>query len=255
MAEMVRPESIIKSIRPETRLVVVESPLTKTFELIGLQAVADAAHAVGAVVLIDNSYATPLLQRPMRFGIDMVVYSATKYTGGHSDVVGGILVCDQKRYTEIFKGDYLAFGSIMSPFSAWLFLRGLRTLPVRMKQIAETTKKVLQFFENHTTVERVLYPGSISQDQKTLFELQMDGISGLFSVVFKNKDPQAMENFVNDLRFFQMAVSWGGHESLVLPYALWEQEKNSGMVRFSIGLEEAATLIDDLSSALHHLSS
>lgn len=249
-AQIVAAADIIASICPKTRLVVVESPLTKTFELIDLKTIADAAHAVGAVLLIDNSYSTPLLQQPFNFGIDMVVYSATKYIGGHSDVVGGVLVCNNAKYSEIFKKEYLAFGSVMSPFNAWLFLRGLRTMPIRLKQIASTTKQVIGFLESRPEVEKVLYPGSISEQQMQLFQSQMKGISGLFSVQFKNKSAEAMEAFVNNLRFFQMAVSWGGHESLVLPYALWDDQKHSGMVRFSIGLEEPETLIADLKQNL-----
>jgi cystathionine beta-lyase/cystathionine gamma-synthase len=249
-AKMVEASHILDCISPKTRLVVVESPLTKTFELIDLKAISDAAHAVGAVVLIDNSYSTALLQQPFDFGIDMVVYSATKYIGGHSDVVGGVLICSNEKYSKIFKKEYLAFGSVMSPFNAWLFLRGLRTMPIRLKHIAETTHRVLDFLRNHPAVESLLYPGNSSKEQAALFEKQMKGISGLFSVQFHNKSAEAMEAFVNSLAFFQMAVSWGGHESLVLPYALWDEQKHSGMARFSIGLEEPETLIADLEKAL-----
>ncbi len=244
------PNNIISLIKPETKLVFIESPLTKTFGLIDIQSVADAAHAVGALLMIDNSYSTPLLQRPMEFGADIVLYSATKYIGGHSDTVGGVLICSEKLYSSLFHNEYLAFGAVMSPFNAWLFLRGLRTLPLRMKQIEETTKQVLLFLEKHTAVEKILYPGSSSHEQKMLFQRQMSGISGLFSVVFNNKNPKAIENFVNHLSCFQMAVSWGGHESLVLPYAIWDEHKQSGMVRFSIGLENHETLIQDLQQTL-----
>lgn len=252
-AEMVPAAEIIGSIRSNTRLVFIESPMTKTFELLDLKAVADAAHAVGAVVMIDNSYATPLLQRPMDFGVDMVLYSATKYTGGHSDVVGGVLICSEEKYSALFKKEFLAFGSIMSPFSAWLFLRGLRTLPVRLERISATTHRVLDYLRSHPAVEALLYPGNHSIEQADLFEKQMKGISGLFSVQFHNKSPEAMEAFVNNLQFFQMAVSWGGHESLVLPYALWDEQKHSGLARFSIGLEEPETLIADLDQAMKQL--
>jgi cystathionine beta-lyase/cystathionine gamma-synthase len=253
-SHMVPAARLIENITPLTRLVFIESPLTKTFELLDLKLIANAAHAVGAVVMIDNSYSTPLLQRPMDFGVDMVLYSATKYIGGHSDVVGGVLICGSEKYSEIFKNEYLAFGAIMSPMSAWLFLRGLRTMPIRLKQIAATTKQVIGFLESRPEVEKLLYPGSISEQQMQLFQSQMKGISGLFSVQFKNKSPEVMEAFVNNLRFFQMAVSWGGHESLVLPYALWDEQKHSGMVRFSIGFEEPETLIADLEQSLDCLS-
>jgi len=250
ISEVVPASKIIDCIRKDTCIVYLESPLTKTFELIDIRAVADAAHQVGAVVMLDNSYSTPLLQRPMEMGVDFVLYSATKYIGGHSDAIGGVLVCQSEKYSHLFNNEYLAFGSVMSPFNAWLFLRGLRTLPIRLERVGESTAKVIKYLKKHPKVEKVLYPGSISKEQEKLFKDQMSGLSGLFSVVFCNKSPQAMATFCNTLQHFQMAVSWGGYESLLLPYALWRDGENSGMVRLSIGLESSETLIDDLDKAL-----
>ncbi|MPL99457.1 L-methionine gamma-lyase [bioreactor metagenome] len=249
-AEIVPGAEIIDHIRKDTNLVYIESPLTKTFELLDIKAVCDAAHSVGAVVMLDNSYSTPLLQRPLEMGVDFVLHSATKYIGGHSDTVGGVVVCREEMYSQLFNNEYLAIGAIMSPFNAWLFLRGLRTLPVRLERISDSAEKVIAFFENCSEVEAVLYPGSHSPEQKKLFSQQMSGISGLFSVVFKNKSPEFMKRFCNSLQHFQMAVSWGGHESLVLPYSLWQNSENSGMARFSIGVERPETLIKDIEQAL-----
>jgi len=252
-AEIAPAAGLIQRIRPETCLVYLESPLTKTFEVCDIQAISVAAHQVGAVVMLDNSYSTPLLQRPMEWGVDFVLYSATKYIGGHSDAVGGVLVCREAYYSALFNKEFLAFGSIMSPFNAWLFLRGLRTLPLRLQRIEETTKKIIAFLEQHPAVEKVMYPGSHSREQTQLAERQMKGISGLFSLVLKNKSPEAMELFCNSLTYFRLAVSWGGHESLALPYVLWKDSENSGMVRLSIGLESAETLIADLEEAFKQL--
>ncbi len=249
-AETAPAAELIGRIRPDTCLVYLESPLTKTFEVCDIQAISDAAHQVGAVVMLDNSYSTPLLQRPMDMGVDYVLYSATKYIGGHSDAVGGVLVCREEFYSTLFNKEFLAFGSIMSPFNAYLFLRGLRTMPIRLQHIGETAKKVMSFLEQHPAVEKVLYPGAHSQEQKMLAERQMKGISGLFSVILKNKSPEVMERFCNELKYFRLAVSWGGHESLALPYILWKDSQNSGMVRLSIGLESAEVLIEDLGHAL-----
>ena len=241
---------IIEHIRPDTNLVYIESPLTKTFEVIDIKAVCEVAHRVGATVMIDNSYSTPLLQRPLNMGVDIVLHSTTKYISGHSDAVGGAAICREELYSQLFNNEFLAFGAIMSPFNAWLTLRGLRTLPVRINQISNTAKQVIDFLQKHPMVEKVLYPGSHSAAQKKLYRQQMSGISGLFTVVFKNKSPDFMKTFCESLHYFQMAVSWGGHESLVLPYVLWTSSEKSGMVRFSIGLEDAQTLISDLQNAL-----
>jgi len=253
-SEIVPGSEIIEHIRPDTNLVYIESPLTKTFEVIDVKAVCVAAHSVGAMVMLDNSYSTPLLQRPLEMGVDVVLHSTTKYISGHSDAVGGVAICREDMYSQLFNNEFLAFGAIMSPFNAWLTLRGLRTLPVRINHISNTAKQVIDFLQKHPQVENVLYPGSHSAAQKKLCRQQMSGISGLFTVVFKNKSTEFMEKFCESLHYFQMAVSWGGHESLVLPYSLWKISENSGMARFSIGLEDSQTLIDDLGNALDQLN-
>lgn len=249
-SEIVPGCEIIDHIRPETNLVYIESPLTKTFEVIDIKAVCEAAHRVGAIVMLDNSYSTPLLQRPLEMGVDVVLHSTTKYISGHSDAVGGVAICREDMYSQLFNNEFLAFGAIMSPFNAWLTLRGLRTLPVRMNHISNTAKHVIDFLQKHPQVEKVLYPGSHPAAQKKLFKQQMSGLSGLFTVVFKNKSPEFMKKFCESLHYFQMAVSWGGHESLLLPYSLWKSSENSGMARFSIGMEDSQTLISDLQDAL-----
>jgi cystathionine beta-lyase/cystathionine gamma-synthase len=232
------------------KLIYIESPLTKTFELVDLEQICRKAHQAGAIVIMDNSYSSPLRQRPGDFGVDVVVYSASKYTGGHSDAVAGYLTCNNDLYSKIFNHEYLTFGGIIAPFQAWLLLRGLRTLRVRLDAIERTTWEVIRFLESHPAIEKVFYPGSASPAQRQLFEKQMRGITGLFSIQFRNKNPEKINVFCENLKHFRLAVSWGGYESLVLPYTMWESTKNEGMVRLSIGLEDASTLIADLSEAL-----
>ncbi|MCX7697471.1 MAG: aminotransferase class I/II-fold pyridoxal phosphate-dependent enzyme [Bacteroidales bacterium] len=242
--------NIVESINEHYSLIYVESPLTRTFEVVDLEEISRRAHDVGAVVIIDNTYSTPLRQRPADFGIDVVVYSASKYTGGHSDLVGGYLTCDEKLYSRIFNHEYLTFGGIMSPLDAWLFLRGLRTLPVRLDRIEQSTWKIINFLQHHPAIEKIYYPGSISDEQNKIYHKQMRGITGLFSIQFKRKDPGLINAFCEKLRFFRMAVSWGGYESLVLPYTMWKETEWDGMVRLSIGLENSDELIQDLEQGL-----
>lgn len=238
-----------------TTLVYLESPLTFSFELQNLEVVAKMAKRVGAVTMIDNSYSTFFLQKPIDFGIDVVAYSMTKYYGGHSDNVGGALVFREKEMADaFFINEFLTFGGIMNPFAAWLMIRGLRTLPLRLDRISKSTKKIIAFLESHPAVEKVLYPGSISVEQKELKEKQMKDISGLFSVQFKTRDKNKISDFCNHSRLFQMAVSWGGHESLIIPaFILNNPAYNDGIIRFSIGLEDYNDLIAELDEILKYL--
>lgn len=248
--DFVRYDEILDCIDERYRLVYVESPLTRTFELVDLEEVSRRAHAAGALVAIDNTYSSPLRQRPGDFGVDLVIYSASKYTGGHSDLVGGYLTCNKELYSHMFNHEYLTFGGIMSPLSAWLFLRGLRTISVRLDRIEQTTWKLIEFLKQHPAVEKVYYPGGGSEEQQHIYRKQMRGITGLFSVQFKRKDPQLVNAFCERLKFFSLAVSWGGYESLVLPYTMWEKTAWDGMVRLSIGLESSEELLRDLEQGL-----
>ncbi len=146
------------ALTERTRLIVLESPNSMTYEQQDLAAVATLARARGIRTLCDNSYASPLNQSPIALGIDMVAHSATKYLGGHSDVVAGALCASQTIIRDVFKGPYMTFGAMLSPQDAWLLIRGLRTLPIRMQRIAETTAKVVAFLETHAKIEKVYYP-------------------------------------------------------------------------------------------------
>ena len=251
--------NIENALTPATRLIVLESPNSMTFEMQDLAAVAALARSRGVRTLCDNSYATPLNQTPIALGIDLVAHSATKYLNGHSDVVAGALCGSEKILRDVFRGPYMTCGSILSPHDAWLMIRGLRTLPVRMQRIAQTTQQVLAFLEAHPRIERVYYPTAASNPQFKLSRQQMHGGSGLLTVQLRAADVAGVERFCDALRRFLMTVSWGGYESLAFPVcavhpASSPLEVRGGLplslVRLSVGLEEPETLIADLQQAL-----
>jgi cystathionine beta-lyase/cystathionine gamma-synthase len=243
------------ALKAETKLIVLESPNSMTFEMQDLAAIAALAKPRGIRTLCDNSYASPLNQSPIALGIDMVAHSATKYLNGHSDVVAGALCASEAIIREVFKGPYMTSGAILSPHDAWLMLRGLRTLGVRMERIASTAQKILSFLETHAKVEKVYFPYSQANPQFGLAEKQMRGASGLMTVQLRANDIAAVERFCNALERFLMTVSWGGYESLAFPVcAVYPAEAPIhppgalplSLVRLSIGLEDADVLIADL---------
>jgi cystathionine beta-lyase/cystathionine gamma-synthase len=247
------------ALTEKTRLVVLESPNSMTFEQQDIAAVARLARSRGIRTLCDNSYATPLNQSPLALGIDLVAHSATKYLNGHSDVVAGALCGSHALIEEIFKGPFMTLGSILAPHDAWLMIRGLRTLAIRMKRIAETSAEVLAFLESHPKVRRVYSPRATGNSQLDLTERQLRGASGLMTIELDASDVPAVERFCNGLERFLMTVSWGGYESLMFPVAVVHAPETPirmpgalplSLVRLSIGLEEPEVLIRDLEQAL-----
>ncbi len=257
MIDGTRIEHFEKAIRPETRIIYLESPNSFTFELQDLEAVAALAKKHGIITIIDNSYASPLFQNPIRMGIDLVIHSASKYISGHSDVVAGVICGSSTMMRKIFAGEYMTLGGITSPFNAWLLLRGLRTLPIRMEKISESTAKVVAFLENHPKIEKMIYPFSPSHPQYELARKQMKQGAGQFTIALKATDISVADKFCNVLGRFLMAASWGGHESLLFPASATKDPAadnasrgNFNLIRFYIGLEEPELLIEDLSQAL-----
>ncbi|MBL8296793.1 MAG: aminotransferase class V-fold PLP-dependent enzyme [Rhodanobacteraceae bacterium] len=253
--------AIEAALTPQTRLIVLESPNTLTYEQQDLAAVARLARARGIRTLLDNSYATPLHQSAIALGIDLVAHSATKYLNGHSDVVAGVLCGSKALIREIFSGPYMTLGAMLSPHDAWLLIRGLRTLPIRLRQIAATTQAVVAFLSQHPKVEQVWYPHDPADPQFALSQRQTTGASGLLSFTIRCDSTRAIERFCDALRRFLMTVSWGGYESLLFPVAAVYPpdtkvtETRTGtvpvnLVRLSIGLEEADVLVADLAQAL-----
>lgn len=251
------PEAVERALRPNTRLLWLESPGTMLFRLLDLPALARLARERGILTCIDNSWATPLFQKPLTLGIDIVVHSGTKYLGGHSDLIAGAVISSAERMEELFYRAFLLNGGILAPFDAWLLLRGLRTLPVRLRQHQDDGLRVAEFLSEHPAVRRVHHPGLGAH--RDLAAGQLRGYSGLFSFELARGDFETVRRVLNSLRTFRLGVSWGGYESLAISperghnaAQLEAQGIPRGLIRISVGLEGAELLIEDLSSALEH---
>jgi cystathionine beta-lyase/cystathionine gamma-synthase len=251
-----RIENFERAILPNTRVIYLESPNSWEFKLQDLRAVAELARAENIITIIDNSYCTPLFQRPIQLGIDIAMQTATKYIGGHSDTIGGVLTGSGGLMKKIFDSEYLNIGSGIQPFNAWLLLRGLRTMPARLERITQTTRQVVNYLRGHPRVESVLFTFDESFPQYELARRQMSGACGLLSFYLRASEMGQVVRFCESLRHIMMAVSWGGHESLVIPRcASIEPEdfdasnKEHRMLRLYTGLEDAGYLIADLEQA------
>ncbi|HVW95197.1 MAG TPA: aminotransferase class I/II-fold pyridoxal phosphate-dependent enzyme [Mucilaginibacter sp.] len=249
------------AIKPETRLIYLESPNTFSYELQDLKAIAAMARSRGIVTMIDNSYCGPLYQQPISLGIDLVAQSATKYLGGHSDVVAGVVTGSREMIARIFNNEFLNIGPAISPHSAWLLIRGLRTLPLRMQRSFETAKVLTQWLHDHKAVDEVIWPFMPGFKQADLALKQMQGCGSMFSFTLKDPSVKKIETFCNSLKHILMAVSWGGHESLVIPAIAGiddkDYDKNNRrhqLIRMYAGLEDAGYLIKDLEQALAMIS-
>jgi len=246
-----------QATKPNTRFYYLESPNSWDFALQDIPAVASLAKSKGITTLIDNSYCSPLYQQPIGMGIDMVMQTATKYIGGHSDTLGGVLCGSHTMMKKIFDSEYLNIGSGIQPFNAWLLIRGLRTLPARIERITRTTAEVVNYVKQHPKIEAVLFPFDESFPQYELAKRQMKGACGLFTFVVKTNKMDAIVRFCESLKHIMMAVSWGGHESLVIPKCAGlapsefdASNKEHRYVRMYVGLEDANYLITDLEQAL-----
>lgn len=250
-----------KAILPNTKLIILESPNSWTFELQDVPAVAALAKKHGIITIMDNSYCTPLNFRPADYGVDIVCHSATKYISGHSDVVAGILCCSKAMYQKIFAGEFMTLGGIISPFNASMLLRGLRTLPIRLKEVAASTLKVVDYLKHHPLVEKVYYPFMPEHPQYELATKLIKQPGGQFSITLNTTDPAKIEAFCNHLELFLMACSWGGYESLIFPaITLYDSENYQtkdlpiNMIRFYVGLDNPDELIRDLKNGFEAMS-
>jgi cystathionine beta-lyase/cystathionine gamma-synthase len=241
------PADFTAALRPETSLFYLESPSSLVFRQQDLAAVAAIARAHGVTTVVDNSWASPYFQNPLDFGIDLVLHSATKYLGGHSDLVAGAVMGNRERLQVIGEQEGRLIGGILDPFAAWLLLRGVRTLTVRMERHRENAGVVAAYLEAHPRIARVHYPGLASHPQQDLTARQLRGCSGLLSLELRDSSREAACRMVDGLRYFGIGVSWGGFESLAIPVALGPDR---WAVRLHIGLETAADLLADLEQAL-----
>lgn len=251
------PEEVAEAIRPETKLVWMESPTNPMLKLSDIAKITELARPRGILTVIDNTFCSPYIQRPLELGADIVLYSTTKYMGGHSDVVGGALVMKDAALYERLKFLQNAAGAVPGPFDSWLVLRGLKTLALRMRAHSENGLAIARYLEAHPAVEHVIYPGLPSHPQHELAKRQMRGFGGMISLVLRGGEAAA-NAMVTRTKLFTLAESLGGVESLIeVPAAMTHAsvagsklEVPGGLVRLSVGIEEAEDLIADLAQAL-----
>jgi len=250
-----------EAFTPNTRLVWIESPSNPTLVVLDIAAIAELAHRRNALLVVDNTFASPYLQTPLDLGADIVLHSTTKYIGGHSDLIGGAVVTnDPQLYEKLYRYQN-DFGGVPSPFDCWLTLRGIRTLHVRMEAHCRNALAVAQFLESHPKIEWVRYPGLPSHPQHELARKQMrHGFSGMIAVGVKG-GAEAAQCFCEGTKIFNLAESLGGAESLIgyppkMSHASMSSEERAwcgipdNMVRLSVGLEDVNDLIEDLQQAL-----
>lgn len=252
-------ENFRRAIRPNTTFFITESPNSLTFELQDLKAVAAIAKAHNIITLCDNSYSSPLFQNPIDLGMDLVAHSATKYLNGHSDVVAGVLAGSRDHIRQVMSREFMTLGAVPSPHDAWLLMRGLRTLELRVHRSADSAEHVARFLEGHPRIRRVYWPGLASHPQHALAMQQMRRVAGLMTIELDAPDEAAVERFCDGLKRFLMAVSWGGYESLQWPVCAlkgpsgYYTDLPFTMVRLYIGLEDPKLLIADLRQALERI--
>ena len=249
-------ENYREAIRPNTVMFLLESPNSLTFELQDLSAVAAIAKEHGILTLCDNSYSSPLFQRPIEHGIDLVAHSATKYLNGHSDVVAGALMGGHAHIRQVMANEFMTLGPVPSPHDAWLLMRGLRTLELRVNRSADNASLVAAFLGSHPKVERLHWPGSEQHPQHALALRQMERVAGLMTIELDAPNEAAVERFCDGLKTFPIAVSWGGFGSLQWPVCAlkglsgYYTDLPFTMVRLYIGIEDPHALIADLDQAL-----
>ena len=262
--DMADLNAVRAAIRPNTKLFWIETPTNPLLKLIDIRAIV-ALRAPGAIVVVDNTFASPYFQQPLALGADVVVHSTTKYIGGHSDVVGGIAITNDKELYDTIKFHQNAVGGVPGPHDAWLTMRGAKTLALRMREHAKNAQAVAEFLEAHDEVDRVYYPGLPSHPQHELAKRQMSGFGGMVSFTLKGPEQRAID-FANRMQYFSLAESLGGVESLICHPARMthgsipkeERERRGvtdGLLRLSVGIEDVEDLLDDLRSALETASS
>src|SRR5919106_23229 len=242
-----------------TRIVWIESPSNPLLNVIDIRAAAEAAHEVGAIVVVDNTFATPYLQRPLELGADVVVHSTTKYLSGHSDVIGGFAATNDPTIAERLRFLLKSLGAVPGPFDCWLVLRGLKTLAVRMERHCENARRVAAFLDGHAAVERVLYPGLASHPGHDIAARQMSDFGGMISFLAGSEEDAV--RLVAETKIWKLAESLGGVESLIEHPARMTHASTAdapfatprNLVRLSVGIESVDDLVADLEQALAHV--
>jgi cysteine-S-conjugate beta-lyase len=258
-------ENVFNAITPNTRLIWLETPTNPTLKVSDIQAIAKIAKANACWLCVDNTFASPALQQPLTLGADIVVHSATKYLGGHSDLIAGLVVTKEKELGDKIKFIQNASGAILSPFDSWLVIRGIETLHLRIQQHCRNAQAVAEFLETHPAVEKVFYPGLRSHHNHAIAKQQAKGFGGIVSFTLKNDTEAAAVSFVTSTQYFKLAESLGGVKSLLCHPANMthksipaEKRKAAGvadsLIRLSVGLEEAEDLISDLEQAFEKIA-
>lgn len=245
-------DSFVGALRENTKLLYLESPTSGHFECPEIAPLAAAARQRGIVTIFDNSWASPYFMNPLEYGIDLVVHSATKYLNGHSDVVAGALIGREEALRDRVLAEAELLGATLDPFAAWLILRGVRTLAVRMEHHQRAGLAAARMLEQHPGVARVIHPGLPSHPQHAIAAKQCRGFAGLFSIMLREQTRAATFRFLDRLKLFGQGVSWGGHESLAIGGTLFSADpsKPEWRIRLHIGLETVEDVIADLRQAL-----
>lgn len=260
LIEMNDEEAVRSAIRPNTKLIYLETPANPTMELIDLAMVAKVAKEKGILTAVDNTFLSPYLQRPIEFGCDIVIHSATKYIGGHGDVIAGVIAGSREIMQQIQMTTQKDFGGILGPMDAFLLLRGLKTLALRMEQHNRNAIRVAEFLESHPLVSRVYYPGLPSFPQHELAKKQMKGFGGLISFELRSGYEGAVQ-MLNQVKLCRLAVSLGDVDTLIqhpasMTHSIVPREERmkmgiyDGLIRLSVGIEEVEDIIDDLLQAM-----
>ena len=252
--------NVFNAITPNTKLIWIETPTNPTLKISDIAAIAKIAKAHGCWLCVDNTFASPALQQPLALGADIVVHSATKYLGGHSDLIAGLVVTNEKELGDKIKFIQNASGAILAPFDSWLVIRGIETLHLRIKQHCANAQSVAEYLEQHPLVDRVFYPGLASHPNHAIAKQQAKGFGGIVSFTLKQNTEQAAIDFVTSTKLFLLAESLGGVKSLLCHPANMthksipaEKRRAAGvadsLIRLSVGLEEVEDLINDLELA------
>jgi cystathionine beta-lyase len=259
-------EEVFNAITPKTKLIWLETPTNPTLKISDITAIAKLAKQQNILLCVDNTFATPVLQNPLDLGADIVVHSATKYLGGHSDVIAGVVVTKTKELGEQIKFYQNACGNILGPFDSFLLIRGIETLHLRVKEHSRNALAVATFLESHPAVDKVFYPGLKSHPQHELAASQQKAFGGVVSFTLKTDTEEAAAAFVTSTSLFKLAESLGGVKSLLCHPAQMTHKSipadkrrangvNDSLIRLSVGLEDASDLINDLKQTFEALES
>ncbi|HMH22728.1 MAG TPA: PLP-dependent aspartate aminotransferase family protein [Puia sp.] len=255
------PQAVFNAITPKTRLIWIETPTNPTLKITDIQAIAKIAKANGSLLCVDNTFASPALQKPLTLGADLVVHSGTKYLGGHSDLIAGLVIAREKELGDKIRFLQNAGGAILAPFDSWLLIRGIETLHLRIRQHCASAQTIAEFLAKHPAVDKVFYPGLTTHPGHDIAGKQARGYGGIVSFSLKEDTEEAAIAFATSTGLFQLAESLGGIKSLISHPATMthktipvEKRKAAGvansLIRLSTGLEDAEDLLDDLRQAL-----